>query len=156
MPQDKQCCDFCRNDYKYAEEFSCKNPKCPHCHIPTSPHLKTTVCGCGGDCKHQCDYYTSPKTATEEEMVNQLEKECFDTFLGGYTDNERELEIFRHGMGTVFNVLRGEKTLSKQFALGQQNGMRMVVREIKNTDYRLDINSGKFAFFEQLRNKYNL
>ena len=38
---------------------------------------------------------------------DDYERSCLATFGGGYR-TEHEREIFRHGMTTVFNLLRGE------------------------------------------------
>ena len=37
-----------------------------------------------------------------------VESQCLSTFGGGHRDNEKELEAYRHGMQTIFNVLRDE------------------------------------------------
>ena len=53
--------------------------------------------------RSQCDVIGLPRVKTWDEY----EAGCIATFGGGY-HTEAEREIFRHGMSTIFNLLRAE------------------------------------------------
>lgn len=48
----------------------------------------------------------SPSLDIEQLRIEQLRVTCLASYSGGYRDR-LDVEIFRHGMKTVFNVLRG-------------------------------------------------
>lgn len=53
--------------------------------------------------RSQAQMYGAPKMKTWEDY----REGCLATFGGGYQTQD-ELEIFRHGMGTIFNMLDSE------------------------------------------------
>lgn len=66
--------------------------------------------GCERERFGQCGYHDSRLAdqlgPVRKESWDDIEKGCMSTFHGGYRDST-EIAIFQHGMGTVFNMLRG-------------------------------------------------
>lgn len=78
---------------------------CPLCNWRAVPDSRSVCERCvpSKAMPSQCAAVGAPPPKTWDDY----ERACHDTFGGGYR-TEEERDVFRHGMTTVFDLLRGE------------------------------------------------
>lgn len=63
--------------------------------------------GCGDKVKDRYHYAEQGGDQVKGALLERSKEYARETFLGGYHE-DREIEIFRHGMDTVWNMVRAD------------------------------------------------